>query len=137
MAGFIGTFLVFRIQREAGYFRQPGPDGDDAKNLSHLTPSFLPLLLAAGCASIFGVGLPLWALGAGWNGQSGRGWIVGGLFASMLLVATYVAVEMVHYDIRPNKLEGDREEWRRAVPLLAIGALLAVTATGWAVWSLP
>ena len=52
LSGFCGTFLAFRIQREAGYHRQPSASQERANGsdsfigLTHFTSSLLLLILA-------------------------------------------------------------------------------------------
>src|ERR1041385_5027692 len=66
IAGFCASFLSFRIQREAGYYRQPSTNGettiDRYAGLTHFTSSMLLLLIATFLALLFGVVLPLFAL---------------------------------------------------------------------------
>ena len=65
LSGFCGTFLAFRIQSEANYYRQPalsferGEARDISIDLTHFTSAFLLLILATLCAVIFGFVLPL------------------------------------------------------------------------------
>ena len=60
LSGFCGTFLAFRIQREAAYYRQPAVDyhGNKGKDvyigLTHFTSAFLLLALATVCSVTFG-----------------------------------------------------------------------------------
>jgi hypothetical protein len=61
LAGFCGTFLSFRIQREAAYYRQPGDKGE-AKDETHFTVSLALLLLTTICTAVFGIVFPLLAL---------------------------------------------------------------------------
>jgi hypothetical protein len=68
LTGFCGTFLSFRIQREANYCRQPvldfqsGTAKDVCIGLSHFSSSFLLLILASLLAVAFGFVSPLLAL---------------------------------------------------------------------------
>jgi hypothetical protein len=72
ISGFIGTFLAFRIQREALYHRQPvldfNPSGDEGTardvhiGLAHFTSWFLLIVLAAIASMTFGVAWPLLAI---------------------------------------------------------------------------
>src|SRR5260370_7129474 len=72
LTGFNGTFVSFRIQREANYYRQPvatfkegsesGRGQDAYIGLSHFTSSFFLIIVGALCSAIFGVLLPLLAL---------------------------------------------------------------------------
>ena len=68
LTGFSGTFLTFRIQREANYYRQPALsyDQEDARDifigLSHFTSSFLLIICSVVLDIVFGFLLPLVAL---------------------------------------------------------------------------
>ena len=68
LTGFCGTFLSFRIQREATYYRQPvcdfasGKARDVAIGLSHFSSPFLLLILGTLLAAAFGFVCPLLAI---------------------------------------------------------------------------
>lgn len=132
LTGFCGTFLSFRIQREAAYHRQPALDYDegDARDvyigLSHFTSSFLVLILASLVTMGFGFVLPLFAL-AGLGGEFITvKMVAGGLVTALMLISGYFLVEMRHYHILSNKLLHDRAEWGRQNRFVAIFAFLAV-----------
>jgi uncharacterized BrkB/YihY/UPF0761 family membrane protein len=126
LTGFSGSFLQFRIQREAGYYRQPSPDGrDNALNLTHFTASFLLIICCTMLALIFGFLLPLAHIG-GLLRLPSRGIVVSGLFASMAFLIGYFVSEMIHYDIRPNKLKNDAIEWQRQRWIIGLTLLFAV-----------
>jgi hypothetical protein len=138
ITGFIGTFLAFRIQREASYHRQPVLDFNPSESqgrardvhidLSHFTSSFLLILLAAFASLIFGVAWPLLAL-ANWPpAMSGPAPIVGGLFGSLVLVSAYFLDELVHYRILSGRLTNDIAEWKSEWAIVVGGVLLAVLA---------
>src|SRR5690348_13569560 len=103
LAGFTGTFLSFRIQREANYFR----DGQQ----QHFTVSFLLLVLGAVCTVIFGVVLPLFAI-ANPSRAVSHATITAGVAAALIIVAFYFVAELVHYEVL-KKLDdsGWRQEW--------------------------
>ena len=145
ISGFCGSFLVFRIQREASYFRYPGL-GD--RNQQHLTPSLLLLIVATLALSVFSVCLPLLALAGRypqWLGPDLRPTLlVWGLTFSIFTLGAYVVDELVHYRIlcplrkvrerrapkwlrRIVKVDwyGFRREWPFLLGGLAIAALLA------------
>jgi drug/metabolite transporter (DMT)-like permease len=120
LAGFCGTFLSFRIQREAGYYRSPDCKGKDAfSNLSHFTASLLLLLLATLCTAVCGIVLPLLAL-VGSGLRISPGLIVGGVIGGLLLLAAYFVTELCHYDVF-KFLRDDPAEWKREWPLVAAG----------------
>ena len=132
LAGFCSTFLVFRIQREANYHRQPaisfkrGKAKDIYIGLTHFTSSFLLIILAAICSMFFGFVIPLFGL----TGMS-RCWIsprivVAGLIGSLVLLAGYLFVEMVHYRILSRRLVNDAREWGRETPVILVFILLAL-----------
>jgi len=64
IAGFCGSFLAFRIQREAGYFRQPSLENksDVYLGLTQFNSSFLLIILATTEAFICGLLIPLFGL---------------------------------------------------------------------------
>jgi hypothetical protein len=72
LTGFSGTFLQFRIQREANYYRQPvlfyvegaeqGKGQDVAIGLTHFTGAFLLIIVSTLMAVTFGFVFPLLAL---------------------------------------------------------------------------
>jgi len=68
LTGFAGTFLQFRIQREASYYRQPAVSFEEARakdvfiGLTHFTAAFLLITLSALMSVIFGFALPLLTL---------------------------------------------------------------------------
>lgn len=134
LSGFCGTFLSFRIQREANYYRQPVVSFEQEKakdiyvGLTHFSSAFLLLILGTICSVIFGFLLPLFAL-AGWVWPLGhRNVVVGGLVAALILVATYFLDELVHYKILSSRLLNDVNEWRRESFVWVGGILIAATA---------
>ncbi len=122
LAGFCATFLSFRIQREAGYYRSPDGSGKDTfSNLSHFTASLLLLLLATLCTAVCGIVLPLLALVGSGPWISPR-LIVGGVIGGLLLLAAYFVTELRHYDVF-KFLKNDPAEWKREWPLVAVGVI--------------
>jgi hypothetical protein len=138
ISGFIGTFLAFRIQREANYHRQPvldfNPKGSQARardidiGLAHFTSSFLLIALAALGSFAFGVAWPLLALAHWPPAITGPGPIAGGLIGSVVLVAAYFVDELVHYRILNCQLANDVKEWKSEWAIVVGGVLLAVVA---------
>lgn len=134
LSGFFGTFLSFRIQREASYYRQPALDFNSRRakdifvDLSRFPVSLALLLLSMFCSTVWGVVLPLVAL-AGlelpilWPPN-----VLAGIIASIVLVAGYFYLEMFHYGM----LRRNGAEWGREIPR-ALGmiafALLAAYLT--------
>jgi hypothetical protein len=89
IGGFCATFLLFRIQREADYYRNPS-QAQPQTNRQQFSSSFLIIILASLMAATFGVVLPLFRLV-----DPGITWItpkvvVVGLFEAMLLAALYL-----------------------------------------------
>ena len=131
LTGFCGTFLSFRIQREASYYRQPtvdfktGQGGDVYIGLSHFTSSFLVLIVATLLAVICGFILPLLAL-VGVPLQPRI--IVAGMVSSVICVLGYFTCEMVHYGVLNRRLLNDRHEWGRSWGVVVITFLLATLA---------
>lgn len=131
LTGFCGTFLSFRIQREANYYRQPTVDfasgtGKDVYiGLSHFTSSFLLLILASLLAVICGFVLPLLALaGVAVHPKV----VVAGMLAAVIFVIAYFSCELVHYGVLNRRLLNDRKEWGRSTGIVAIAFVAAVLA---------
>ncbi|MBB5866481.1 hypothetical protein [Xanthomonas sp. 3058] len=128
LTGFCGTFLSFRIQREASYYRQPAVDFQTGEGrdvfigLSHFTSSFLLLAVATLLAIVFGFALPLLAL---YGLNVSRQAVVIGILNSILFVCAYFACEMVHYGILNRRLLYDRAEWGRSTGLVAATCLIS------------
>jgi hypothetical protein len=140
LAGFCGTFLAFRIQREASYHRQPALSycDEDAKDiyigLTHFTSSFFILALATLCSMVFGFLIPLLALaGSSWA-LTQMAVVAGGLVASLILIIAYFLDELIHYRIlRFNRLANDTREWGIEL-LIVIGALILAIVSFMAVY---
>jgi hypothetical protein len=134
MTGFCGTFLSFRIQREANYFRQPAISFDEGKardiyiGLTHFTSSFLLLILASLCSMVFGFLFPLLALIGAACTLVTPNVIAGGLIATLVLLAFYFFDELLHYQIVGESLAQDAREWGREVPLVIVALVLAAAA---------
>src|SRR5262245_60816594 len=127
LSGFCGTFLAFRIQREAAYYRQPAVDfksgtGKDIPiGLTHFSSAFLLLVLATSCSATFGFIFPLLALsGCGWLASRPR-LIVGGMLAALVLVGAYFLDELVHYRILTARLASDAREWKAEWWIVGVG----------------
>lgn len=91
ITGLCGLFLVFRIQREADYFRR--------SKEQHFTSSMLLIGLATIVSLTFGVWMPLFALVGERFFLNSSTAIVGGLVAASVLVLGYILDELVHYEI--------------------------------------
>lgn len=140
LAGFCGTFLAFRIEREASYYRQPGdndqnPEGsgiaNKSHNLTHFTSSLLLLILATVVSIFFGVLIPLFALANPllWVAQVPL--VVAGLVAAIVLVLGYFLDELVHYHVF-KFLKNTSDEWKRESPVwfgTILGAVVAGSCT--------
>jgi hypothetical protein len=135
LSGFCGTFLSFRIQREANYHRQPAVsfDKDAAKEvyvgLTHFTSAFALLALGSVCSVIFGFLIPLFGIaGLPWAPRNAAV-VVGGLAAALVLIAAYFIDELVHYRIlRMGRLVDDAREWRGESLVVAAGVAGAIAA---------
>ena len=131
LTGFCGTFLSFRIQREATYYRQPALDFQTGQardvfiGLSHFTSSFLLLIIATLLAVVCGFILPLLSLvGA----QVQPKLIVSGMVSSVVFVVGYFTCELVHYGVLNRKLLNDRSEWGRAWGVVSATVIFAAVA---------
>lgn len=128
LTGFCGTFLSFRIQREASYYRQPAVDFESGKAkdivicLSHFTSSFLLLIIASLLSIGFGFVLPLLAL-AGIT--ISKQIVVAGMTTAVVFIIAYFACEMVHYGILNKRLLYDRDEWGRSMGIVVVAFLVA------------
>ena len=134
LTGFSGTFLQFRIQREASYFRQPvlkffdhdecnyGRGVDAEVNLSHLSAAFLRIIFSTLSSMIFGFVLPL-AVKIDVLVISKKA-IVAGLFISVAFLIGYFISELHHYRVF-RFLKNDSAEWLRQIPVLAASVVLA------------
>jgi hypothetical protein len=131
LTGFCGTFLAFRIQREASYYRQPAVDFTSEKGkdvylgLSHFSSPFLLLIVASLLAVTFGFALPLLALA---DIQVRRDVVVAGILAALVFLVGYFACELRHYGILNQRLLNDRDEWGRAWGTVCITAAAALLA---------
>jgi hypothetical protein len=134
VAGFCGTFLSFRIQREAQFFRTP----EKSHGIQHFTSSFMLILLATLVAMLVGVVMPVLYL-AGFRPT----WInpraaAGGYLAAMVLVVGYFANELLHYRlVFRDQLGANAQdaEWRREsivwVPALVLAAIAYALGRWW------
>lgn len=132
LTGFCGTFLSFRIQREANYYRQPSVDFQSGTGrdiyigLSHFSSSFLLLIIASLFSVLFGFVLPLLALsGVGIPKQS----VVVGMVSAVIFVVAYFACEMVHYGVLNRRLLHDRTEWGRSTGIVLVACMVAVLSS--------
>lgn len=131
LTGFCGTFLSFRIQREAGYFRQPATSFEEGKardvyiGLTHFTSSFFLLILASLCSMFFGFLFPLLALLGDACALVTPRVIAGGLIATLVLLTFYFFDELLHYQIVGESLAQDAREWGREIPLVIVALVLA------------
>jgi protein-tyrosine-phosphatase len=121
LMGFCGTFLQFRIQREANYYRQPVASYDPVSGersgtdvyigLSHFTAAFLLSILATLFALCFGFVLPLIALVGPVDrpplvtpGLIAPTLIMWGLLGSLIFLIGSFGAELIHYRILPDPL---------------------------------
>jgi hypothetical protein len=115
IAGFCGSFLVFRIQREADFYRNPS-DGELGQQ--YFSSSFLLIILATLLALISGVVLPLFYLSGVRINWLNPKVVVGGLLAAMVMLIGYFVNELVHYRIIGRNWGKDKEDgWRREWPV--------------------
>jgi len=145
LSGFSGTFLSFRIQREASYFRQPCTfckddlhptqyrdnrpyiQGHDVGiGLSRFNSSFFLIILGTCCLMAFGVFMPLVALSLRGRWLPSPGLITAGIVGSAVLVAAYFLDELIHYEIlKWGRFFCDLKEWRCEWIIVVSGFLLA------------
>ena len=134
LGGFCSTFLVFRIQRESNYHRQPALDFEsgNAKDvhigLTHFTSSFLLIVLASLSSIAFGFLVPLLGLAQVQSPIVSPAWVVAGLVASVVLLAGYLVDEMVHYRILSLKLMDDAREWKGESAIVLAAVVLSLLA---------
>jgi hypothetical protein len=134
LTGFCGTFLSFRIQREANYYRQPVVDYHEGKGrdvylgLSHFSSAFLLLIFGSLFAVIFGFILPLIAL----NGaRIPHQLIVAGMVGAVIFIAGYFACELVHYGVLSRRLLNDRHEWGQSKATVWMTMIAAALTFGY------
>lgn len=137
LTGFCGTFLSFRIQREANYYRQPVLDFESrtAEDVfigrTHFSSPFLLLIIGTLMASGFGFISPLLAI----SGIAvSKMVIVSGMISSMVTILGYFVCELVHYGVLNTRLMNDKAEWGRSSGVV-ITTLAASGAAAWAVVS--
>ena len=124
LTGFCGTFLSFRIQREASYYRNLSSDGTDRLlDLTHFTAPLFLLLCSTICTVCFGVIIPLFHLSGLWT-TTRPGRVVGGLIGGLILLIVYFVCELRHYNVL-KFLENDKNEWARQGIFVAGGLLCA------------
>jgi hypothetical protein len=148
LSGFCGTFLAFRIQREANYYRQPALDfrRGEARNVDinrqQFGSAFFLLMLATLCSIFSGFLIPLLALAHCVWAMEKAEWVVGGLVAAPILLAAYFFDELVHYHIfRPRVIDHVCEwsdthcprilkdsEWREEFWIVLFAVILAAAA---------
>jgi len=131
LTGFCGTFLSFRIQREATYYRQPvcdyklGKGRDVYLGLSHFSSPFFLLILGTLLAAGFGFVCPLLAISGFDIAKSS---VVAGMLAALVTILGYFACELVHYGVLNAKLLNDRQEWGRSSGIVVATIGLSVLA---------
>ena len=143
--GFSGTFLQFRIQREANYYRQPvasfekaislkkgeGKPGEKAGTdafvgLSHFSSSFLLIILGVLIQVVFGFCLPLMALANPNFAYTSPRVVAAGLVVGLVVVLGYFACELIHYQVLSNRLLNDEKEWGKEWPVVGMTLVLAL-----------
>ncbi len=131
LSGFCGTFLAFRIQREAAYHRQVAVDFASSQavdvyvGLTRFGCAFLLLCLGSLATCGFGLVFPLLGL-AGIPWFLARSAVaVSGVTGALVLLSAYFAAELVHYRIVGKSIAPDATDWRREWPILVGGILLA------------
>ncbi len=134
LAGFTGIFLIFRIQREADYYRNP--HSKEPLNQQHFTSSFLLIILATLITMLTGVVAPLLTSLGVQSPLISRTSIVAGLFAGLTLIAGYVVDELVHYRIAFKTWRNNvHNEWHRERPVW-IGTLIMAGIVAFTVFAL-
>jgi hypothetical protein len=130
--GFSATFLAFKIQREANYYRQPAVSFEHAQakdvliGLTHFSSAFLLLILGTICSAVFGLLLPVFALaGSAWI-SANHGVEVAGLVGTLILIGAYFLDELIHYRILSSRLLNDAREWGSESAVVISGVIIAV-----------
>jgi hypothetical protein len=137
LTGFAGTFLQFRIQREASYYRQLAVSFEQGKakdvyiGLTHFTPAFLLITLSALMSVTFGFVLPLLALAEMAPRFVTPRVVAVGLLSALWPLLGYFLAELIHYRILSNRLATDLFELRREWISLVIGVGGAVLSWLW------
>ena len=142
LSGFCGTFLAFRIQREAAYYRQPvldftkGEAKDVYIGLTHFTAPFLLLILATVASLLFGFVVPLLGIAGVRNALVSLPSVVAGLLAAVILLAAYFVAELFHYQIMSSNLVHDVAEWKSGKVVVLVSLVLSFAAAAAALLSL-
>jgi len=124
LIGFSASFLQFRIQREANYYRQPALsfEKNQARDifigLSHFTSSFLLIIASTILDIVFGFCLPLLVLAKPGLVFISQRLVTAGLIAALVFLVGYFCAELVHYRILNRRLLPDKYEWGRQWPLV-------------------
>lgn len=130
LAGFSGTFLSFRIQRESNYYRQVSIERGEARDvyigLSHFTSSFMLIICSTILSLVFRFLLPLFGLVRPTLSIISPGLVVAGLVAALIFLVGYFWAELVHYQILSRRLLHDKAEWGRQWPLVITTFALAL-----------
>jgi hypothetical protein len=127
LTGFCGTFLSFRIQREANYHRQVAVDYEKGEGrdvligLSHFSSGFLMLIIASLVTIAFGLVLPLLSLVDVLGPVITPKIVAAGLLAAVTLICVYFWIELRHYEILTNQAELGSQ-----TVSVAVGSLIAV-----------
>jgi hypothetical protein len=122
LAGFCATFLVFRIQREADFYRTANDPKGTERNEQHFTSSFLLIIFGTLAALCGGFLIPLLFLAGVQCFLLSPRVSVAALLASTVLIAGYVCNELVHYHIT-EKADPD---WRAEKKVWLSTLLVAV-----------
>jgi len=125
LAGFCGTFLAFRIQREAEFYRTP----EKSYKQQWFSIAFILIIFGTLVSVIFGVVFPLLKL-ANICPSISPSVVVGGFFAAIILIAGYFLVELLHYHL----FDRFDREWQREVPVAGITIFLAAVSILWGIF---
>jgi len=127
LTGFSGSFLQFRIQREANYYRQPALDyqtgvaRDVFIGLTHFTLAFFLIIIATLMSMTFRFIFPLLGLADMAPSFVNRLSITVGLLSTLCPLSGYFLTELIHYRILSSHLVEDFSSLRREWPGLVIG----------------
>jgi hypothetical protein len=143
LTGFSGTFLQFRIQREANYYRQPvlsyvegaraGKAQDTYISLTHFTAAFLLIIMATLTALAFGFVFPLLALAEMSPQFVSPRFVTFGLLSALFPLLGYFLTELFHYRILSMGLMNDITEWRQEWPVVVVAIAAAVVCCVWGI----
>lgn len=132
LTGFCGTFLSFRLQREANYYRQVAVDFENKAardifvGLTHFTGPLLLLLFSTVIAALFGFVFPLVVLAEpALQTMFSVEIVAAGEVAALVLLFGYFIGELIHYRVLNTNLVNDTKEWGKQWAVVLLTVMLA------------